>query len=128
MRDVQALDTYCATLRTALATLVEAVEYAASMPAETDPALRPWYAPQWAVDHAQRVLAMDHAGAQAQRDLALQTQIAALAYTFADFLHARLLECPRSAADHVASPDEVLDALRELDVLTQATFAEAAEP
>jgi hypothetical protein len=128
MRDAQALDTYCATLRTALATLVEAVEYAATMPAETDPALHPWYSTQWAVEHAQKVLAMDHAGVQAQRDLALQTQIAALAYTFADFLHARLLECPRSAAGLATSPDEVLDALRELDVLTQATFAEASEP
>jgi hypothetical protein len=124
MSDVQALETYCATLREALSTLVEAVEHAATMPVGADLALRYWYSPQWALEHAQQVLALDVQGAQAQRDWLLHMQIATLAYIFADFLHDRLLGRPRTEFK-VPSPDEVLEALRELEVLTQATFPEA---
>src|SRR5262245_39152404 len=115
--------TYAGTLYTALKDLVEAVEFAATMPVGADLAMRYMYSPQWALEAARAALALDQQGMQAAREQAIQNNIPRTVYLFADTLHDVVLGSPRRPGARRHSVKDLQAALETLERLTQASFS-----
>lgn len=108
-----------ASLREVLEVLLAALAFQGSMPPETPDVLRPLYDAQWAIDNAYAVLAQDTNGVEAQQEIRLHMTLALLGYEFASYLEG-------VQAAGITLPAEIRDALAEVQVLTQASYGEAA--